>query len=35
MRGWATVFWFRDNRVSRAVGYNRRREALEAVGPRE
>jgi ketosteroid isomerase-like protein len=29
---WATVFWFRDNSVSRAVGFNRRRDALAAVG---
>ena len=32
---WTTVFWCRDNRVSRAAGYNRPREALAAVGLRE
>ena len=29
---WAGVFWFRGRRVARAIGYNRRRAALEAVG---
>ena len=29
---WTSVFWFRDGKIARAVGYNRRREALEAVG---
>jgi ketosteroid isomerase-like protein len=29
---WASVFWLRDGRVARVVGYLRRREALEAVG---
>ena len=29
---WATVLWFRDNKICRTVGYNRRRRALEAVG---
>ena len=31
---WSSVFWFRDGRVTRAVGYGRRREALESVGLR-
>jgi hypothetical protein len=29
---WVNVTWFRDGRMSRAVGYLTRREALEAVG---
>jgi ketosteroid isomerase-like protein len=29
---WVSVFWFRDNEICRAVGYTRRRPALEAVG---
>jgi ketosteroid isomerase-like protein len=29
---WTSVFWFRDGKICRAIGYNRRREALEAVG---
>jgi len=29
---WTSVFWFRDGKVSRIAGYNRRREALQAVG---
>jgi ketosteroid isomerase-like protein len=29
---WASVLWFRDNKICRTVGYNRRRHALEAVG---
>ena len=29
---WSSVFWFRDGRIARAVGYTRRREALAAVG---
>jgi hypothetical protein len=29
---WTSVFWFGDNSVSRAVGFNRRRDALAAVG---
>jgi ketosteroid isomerase-like protein len=32
---WASVLWFRGGRVARAAGYQRRREALEAVGRRE
>jgi ketosteroid isomerase-like protein len=29
---WAAVFWVRDGKLARVVGYLRRREALEAVG---
>jgi hypothetical protein len=29
---WVTVMWFEDGRASRTVGYNTRREALEALG---
>ena len=29
---WASVLWFRHNKLCRTVGYNRRRHALEAVG---
>jgi ketosteroid isomerase-like protein len=29
---WAAVFWVRDGKLARVVGYVRRREALEAVG---
>lgn len=29
---WTSVFWFRDGKICRAAGYNRRSEALEAVG---
>jgi ketosteroid isomerase-like protein len=29
---WAGVFWVRDGKLARVVGYLRRREALEAVG---
>jgi ketosteroid isomerase-like protein len=29
---WASALWFRDNRIWRTVGFNRRRDALEAVG---
>jgi ketosteroid isomerase-like protein len=29
---WASVFWFRDGKIALTVGYNRRREALAAVG---
>ena len=29
---WWSVFWFRDGRIARAVGYARPREALQAVG---
>jgi ketosteroid isomerase-like protein len=29
---WASVLWFRDGKLSRVAGYERRREALEAVG---
>jgi len=32
---WITVMWFEDGRASRTVGYNTRREALEAVGLQE
>ena len=28
---WASVFWFRGRQIARAVGYNTRRAALEAV----
>ena len=29
---WTSVFWFRDGTVTRVVGYQSRRDALEAVG---
>jgi ketosteroid isomerase-like protein len=29
---WAAVFWVRDGKLARVVGYLRRREALKAVG---
>ena len=29
---WWSIFWFRDGRIARAVGYARPREALAAVG---
>ena len=29
---WTSVFWFRENRISRCAGFNSRRAALEAVG---
>jgi ketosteroid isomerase-like protein len=29
---WAAVFWFRDGKLARLVGYVSRREALKAVG---
>jgi ketosteroid isomerase-like protein len=29
---WITVMWFEDGRASRTVGYNTRRQALEALG---
>jgi hypothetical protein len=29
---WASAIWFRENRIWRTVGFNRRRDALEAVG---
>jgi ketosteroid isomerase-like protein len=29
---WSSVFWFREGKIARAVGYNTRRAALEAVG---
>lgn len=29
---WTSVFWFRDGRICRAAGFNRRAEALAAVG---
>jgi ketosteroid isomerase-like protein len=29
---WAAVFWIRDGKLARVVGYVRRREALKAVG---
>jgi ketosteroid isomerase-like protein len=29
---WSSVFWFRDCKVTRVAGYQRRREALKAVG---
>jgi ketosteroid isomerase-like protein len=29
---WAAVFWVRDGKLARVVGYLRRREALRAVG---
>ena len=29
---WVSVSWFRDGKMTRTVGYTRRREALEAVG---
>lgn len=32
---WAAVFWSRDGRLSRAVGYPRLRDALRAVGLRD
>jgi ketosteroid isomerase-like protein len=32
---WVSVFWFRDGMIARAEGYNRRREALQAVGLRD
>jgi ketosteroid isomerase-like protein len=32
---WASVFWFRDGRMTRGAGYPTRREALDAVGVRE
>jgi ketosteroid isomerase-like protein len=32
---WSSVFWFRDGKIERAVGYNTRRAALEAVGVSE
>jgi ketosteroid isomerase-like protein len=31
---WASIFWFRNGRIARVVGYERRREALAAVGRR-
>ena len=31
---WASVFWFRDGKIARGVGFNSRRAALEAVGVR-
>ena len=32
---WTSVFWLRDGTVTRVVGYQRRRDALKAVGLRE
>ena len=32
---WASVFWLRDGTVTRVVGYQRRRDALKAVGLQE
>ena len=32
---WVSVFWFRESKIARAEGYNRRGEALRAVGMRE
>jgi ketosteroid isomerase-like protein len=32
---WPAVFWCRDGKLARVVGYLRRREALEAVGLRK
>jgi ketosteroid isomerase-like protein len=32
---WASVVWFHDGRITRGAGYQRRREALEAVGVRK
>jgi ketosteroid isomerase-like protein len=29
---WSSVVWFEDGRLTRGVGYQRRREALEAMG---
>ena len=29
---WMAVFWFRDDRIARAVGFNSRKEAYEAAG---
>jgi ketosteroid isomerase-like protein len=29
---WASVFWFRDEKIARVAGFNSRRAALEAVG---
>jgi len=29
---WTSVFWFRDGKICRAAGFNRRAEALAAVG---
>ena len=29
---WTSALWFRDNKICRTVGYNRRRHALAAVG---
>ncbi len=32
---WVSVSWFRDGKMTRTVGYARRREALKAVGLEE
>jgi ketosteroid isomerase-like protein len=29
---WSSVFWFREGRIARVAGFERRRDALEAVG---
>lgn len=29
---WASVFWFRDDKIARIAGFNSRRAAMEAVG---
>lgn len=32
---WSSAFWFRNGKVARVAGYQRRREALDAVELRE
>jgi hypothetical protein len=32
---WVTVMWFKDGKATRTVGYNTRREALQALGLEE